>query len=125
MSHEEVLDGLHASEAYEAVSLNAPRPSDDEAGATYLDAIGDNDHRLELVDGAATIFAAAEELPEREREILYLRFAKDLTQTEIAERIGVSQMQISRLLRKSLQRLRELTDDTRSRSLSTRASARS
>ena len=53
----------------------------------------------------ATIFAAARHLPRRERQILYLRFGEDLTQTEIAERVGVSQMQVSRLLRKSLQRL--------------------
>jgi RNA polymerase sigma-B factor len=50
-------------------------------------------------------------LPERERRILFLRFGEDLTQSEIADRIGVSQMQVSRLLRRSLQRLRDLTDD--------------
>ena len=92
-------------------SLNAPRPGDDQDGGSYLDAMGGNDHRLELVDQATTIFAAAKDLPERDREILYLRFGKDLTQTEIADRVGVSQMQISRLLRRSLQRLRELTDE--------------
>jgi RNA polymerase sigma-B factor len=110
LSDEEVLDGLQAAEAYDAASLNAPRPGDEEDGGSYLDAMGSNDHRLELVDQATTIFAAAKDLPERDRHILYLRFGQDLTQTEIAERVGVSQMQISRLLRRSLQRLRELTD---------------
>lgn len=111
LSTEEVLDGLHAGEAYDAASLNAPRPGDeDEGGSSYLDTIGTDDERLGRVDDAATIFAAAAELPERERQILYLRFAKDLTQTEIADVIGVSQMQISRLLRKSLSKLRELTE---------------
>jgi RNA polymerase sigma factor (sigma-70 family) len=57
------------------------------------------------------VFAAAQHLPERERRILYLRFGEDLTQAEIARRIGVSQMQVSRLLRKSVQRLRDLTQE--------------
>jgi len=61
-----------------------------------------------MVDEQATIFAAAQRLPERERQILFLRFSEDLTQTEIADRVGVSQMQVSRLLRRSLQRLRDL-----------------
>lgn len=111
-SSEEVIDGLQAAEAYDTVSLDAPRMGGGgEAVATRLDAIGGEDQRLTSVDDQATIFAAAQHLPRREREILYLRFGEDLTQTEIADRIGVSQMQISRLLRRSLQRLREMTDD--------------
>ncbi len=81
------------------------------APVSRLEAIGDEDDRLERVDEQATIFAAAQHLPERERQILFLRFSEDLTQTEIADRVGVSQMQVSRLLRRSLQRLRELTDE--------------
>ena len=108
---EEVLDGLQTGEAYDTVSLDAPRPATASGTANRLDAIGDQDDRLELVDEQATIFAAAQHLPERERQILFLRFSEDLTQTEIAERVGVSQMQVSRLLRRSLQRLRELTDE--------------
>jgi RNA polymerase sigma-B factor len=61
-----------------------------------------------MVDDQTTVFAAAALLPERERKILYLRFGEDLTQAEIAEQVGVSQMQVSRLLRKSVRRLREL-----------------
>ena len=111
MSQEEVLDGLQTAEAYGAVSLDAPLSSDDDEEASRLDAIGHADERLELVDDHATIFAAARHLPTREREILYLRFGEDLTQSEIADRVGVSQMQVSRLLRRSLHRLRELTED--------------
>ncbi len=111
MSVEEVLDGLQTAEAYDAISLDAPLAGDEDGTSTRLDAIGDADQRLELVDEQATIFAAARHLPRRERQILYLRFGEDLTQTEIAERVGVSQMQVSRLLRRSLQRLRDLTDD--------------
>jgi len=110
MTEEEVLDGLQTAEAYDAISLDAPLQSDD-GSSSRLESIGNADKQLELVDDHATIFAAAKHLPQRERQILYLRFNEDLTQTEIAERVGVSQMQVSRLLRKSLHRLRELTDD--------------
>ncbi len=108
LSEEEVLDGLQIADAYDAISLDAPL-TDDDGTTSRIDTIGDEDDRLDLVDDQATIFAAARHLPRRERQILFLRFGEDLTQTEIAERIGVSQMQVSRLLRKSLQRLRDLT----------------
>lgn len=113
ISQEEVLDGLQTAEAYDAISLDAPVQSDDEGSTSRLEAMGGVDARLGLVDEQATIFAAARHLTRREREIIYLRFSEDLTQTEIADRVGVSQMQVSRLLRKSLQRLRDLTDDRR------------
>jgi RNA polymerase sigma-B factor len=111
MTEEEVLDGLQTADAYDAISLDAPMAGDDAEMSTRLEVIGAEDERLELVDTQATIFAAAKHLPARERQILYLRFGEDLTQSQIAERIGVSQMQVSRLLRRSLQRLRDLTDD--------------
>jgi RNA polymerase sigma-B factor len=111
MSEEEVLDGLQTADAYDAISLDAPMASDDDETSTRLEVIGAEDERLELVDTQATVFAAARHLAPREREILYLRFGEDLTQSQIAVRVGVSQMQVSRLLRRSLQRLRALTDD--------------
>jgi RNA polymerase sigma-B factor len=111
LSQEEVLDGLQTAEAYGALSLDAPVVGDEDGTPSRLEAIGDEDERLELVDRHVTIFAAAKCLPERERRILFLRFGEDLTQSEIAERVGVSQMQVSRLLRRALQRLRDLTDD--------------
>ena len=111
LSDEQVLDGLQIAEAYDAVSLDAPPASDAGGAASRLETIGEQDELLELIDDAATIFAAARHLPERERQVLYLRFGEDLPQTEIARRIGVSQMQVSRLLRRSLARLRELTAD--------------
>lgn len=113
MSQEEVLDGLQVAEAYDAVSLDAPLGGDEEDAASRLDVLGRTDEDLDRVDTHATVFAAARHLPRREREILYLRFSEDLTQSEIAIRLGVSQMQVSRLLRRSLDRLRELTDDRR------------
>jgi RNA polymerase sigma-B factor len=109
-SEEEVLDGLQTGEAYDTVSLDAPRGGDDETDRR-LDTLGGDDARLGLIDDQATVFAAAQRLPERERRILYLRYGEDLTQAEIAEQVGVSQMQVSRLLRKSVQRLRDLIQD--------------
>ena len=112
LSEEEVLEWLQTAEAYEALSLDAPPPSSGgETDGSRLELIGERDDALELVDETVTVFAAARHLPKRERQVLYLRFGEDLPQTDIAERIGVSQMQVSRLLRRSLQRLRELTDD--------------
>ena len=109
-SSEEVLDGLQVSEAFDTVSLDAPRPSDGDSPASRLEAIGEQDERMDMIDDQVTIFTAAAGLPRREREILFLRFSEDLTQTEIAERVGVSQMQVSRLLRSSLQKLREVCE---------------
>lgn len=111
LSQEDVLDGLQAAEAYGAVSLDAPLTGDDDEDSSRLDALGAEDARLLLVDDQASIFAAARHLPAREREILYLRFGEDLTQSEIADRVGVSQMQVSRLLRRSLQRVRDLAGE--------------
>jgi RNA polymerase sigma-B factor len=110
LSYEEVLDGLETTQAYATVSLDAPRPTEDESSGSYGDSIGQHDGTLALVDDSVTVSAAIKHLPIRERQVLHLRFAEDLTQTEIAERIGVSQMQVSRLLRRSLQSLREKAD---------------
>jgi RNA polymerase sigma-B factor len=110
LSEEEVIDGLLAGHAYSSVSLDTPRPSEDDRGLTYVETLGEEDHDLELVDAVATTSEAIKQLPLRERRVLKLRFVDDLTQTEIADRIGVSQMQISRLLRRSLARLQALTE---------------
>jgi RNA polymerase sigma-B factor len=115
ISQEEVLEGLQTAEAFDAVSLDAPFSVEGDDLSSRAESLGEDDSRLELVDVQATIFAAAKHLPRREREILYLRFGEDLTQSQIATRLGISQMQVSRLLRRSLQRLRELTDDRQHR----------
>jgi RNA polymerase sigma-B factor len=106
ISSDEVLEGLQTAHAYETVSLDAPQPSDQES-ASRIETIGGVDSRLERVDEQITVYAAARRLPRREREILYLRFGEDLTQMEIAARVGVSQMHVSRLLRRSLTRMRD------------------
>ena len=109
MDIEEVIDALQAIQAYEALSLDAPRPGADDDVMAYGDAVGREDERFELVELDATISAVLEHVPPRERLILRMRFVEDLTQTEIAARIGISQMQVSRLLRRSLDQLRALT----------------
>jgi RNA polymerase sigma-B factor len=109
---EQVLDAMQAIQAYESLSLDAPRPGSDDEGTTYGDAMGGEDERYELVELDATVVAALEHIPARERAMLHMRFVEDLTQTEIAARVGLSQMQISRLLRRSLDQLRALTRDS-------------
>jgi RNA polymerase sigma-B factor len=110
---EEILDALQAIQAYETLSLDAPRPGATDEVLLYADGLGREDERYELVELDATITAVLGRVPERERLILRMRFVEDLTQTEIAARVGVSQMQVSRLLRRSLDQLRALTRDTR------------
>jgi RNA polymerase sigma-B factor len=109
-SVEEVLSAMEASLAYEAVSLEAQRSAGDAEGDTYADSIGADDERFELVEYGATIAPTLNALPGRDRLVLHLRFVEDLTQSQIAERIGVSQMQVSRLIRRALTRLRTVAD---------------
>jgi RNA polymerase sigma-B factor len=105
---EDVIDALQAIQAYETLSLDAPRPGADGDVVAYGDSVGRDDERYELVELDATVSAVLGHIPPREREILRMRFVEDLTQTEIAERVGISQMQVSRLLRRSLEQLRTL-----------------
>jgi RNA polymerase sigma-B factor len=107
-SVEDVLGAMEAAQAYEAVSLDSERGSRTDAGAdTFADGIGEADERYDLVEYGASIAPAVRALSARDRLILHLRFVDDMTQSQIAERIGVSQMQVSRLIRRSLSRLRE------------------
>jgi RNA polymerase sigma-B factor len=108
---EQVLDALGALHAYETFSLDAPRPGAvGEEAVSYGDSMGREDERYELVELDATITAVLKEIAPRERLILRMRFVEDLTQTEIAARMGISQMQVSRLLRRSLDELRVLAN---------------
>jgi RNA polymerase sigma-B factor len=106
----EVLDAIQAADAYTSVSLDKPASGQEGDGASFAETHGEDDARYELLEDDLAIRAAAELLSPRERRLLHLRFARGMTQTEIAERIGVSQMQVSRLLRKTLAHLRELAD---------------
>jgi len=104
---EEVLEALDAASAYTPATLDAPYWGDDDGSRTLGDTLGTVDGRFELVELGNTVAPAYRALPEREREILRLRFVEDLTQSEVARRLGISQMHVSRLLRRSLDRLGE------------------
>jgi RNA polymerase sigma-B factor len=103
---EQVLEAMEAATAYEATSLDAPRLVTDEDGMwTYADSLAAEDPGYERVELGEALRGSISALPERERLILRLRFECDMTQAEIAERVGISQMHVSRLLRRSLDRL--------------------
>ena len=107
LSPEEILEAMEAASAYDAISLEEQRSeSSDPQEPTYADSLGSEEERYELVEYGATIAPTMKALSERERLILHLRFVEDLTQSEIADRIGVSQMHVSRLIRRALARLR-------------------
>ena len=110
LSTEQVLEAMEAAGAYRAVSLDRPRSDDDEDGESYADAFGVEDPGFGLAEASATVERLMRSLSEREREVLRLRFEEDLTQSEIGQRVGVSQMHVSRLIRQSLVRLREAAD---------------
>ncbi len=110
LSVEEIHEALQTARVYDVMSLDAPRSNEDGESQSYGESIGHLDGRYELIELDATISSALSEIPERERRILHMRFVQELTQTQIAERVGISQMQVSRLLRRSLERLRALTD---------------
>jgi RNA polymerase sigma-B factor len=105
LSSREVSEALQAAGAYDAVSLDAFRVNDGNDGETYGETIGLEDHRFELVDLGQSIAPTLQALPDRDRRILRMRFVEDLTQAQIAERVGVSQMHVSRLIRRTLTRL--------------------
>jgi RNA polymerase sigma-B factor len=110
LSVEEVLDSLETAAAHHSSSLDVPRDDGEGESGTLAEAFGEEDVRFELIEAGATIAAAARQLSARERQVLALRFVDDLTQTQIAKTIGVSQMQVSRILRRAVARLRELTE---------------
>jgi RNA polymerase sigma-B factor len=103
---EQVVEALQAAGARDAASLDQPLVGvDGEAGESLGSAIGAADDGFDLVEHRATISPLLRALPQRDREMLFMRFAHDMTQTEIAERLGCSQMQVSRLLRRAIERL--------------------
>ena len=106
-TEESVLEGLEIAQAYNFTSLDAPIDSDDGGSTTFADQLGAEDEQLENLEYRASLAPEMEKLPERERRILYLRFFKGMTQSEIAGRLGISQMHVSRLLNRTLIRLRD------------------
>ena len=102
---EEIVEGIESSNAYSTLSLDATDDSED-GPSSMLNAIGIDDAGLEHVEIRESIKPLLEQLEPREKKILLLRFFKNLTQSQIAEEIGVSQMHVSRLLTRTLEQLR-------------------
>jgi RNA polymerase sigma-B factor len=109
-STEQVLEAREAAAAYRAVSLDRPRDEEEDDATGIADSVGAEDPGFSLAEDAATVQRLMRVLTEREREVLRLRFEEDLTQSEIGERVGVSQMHVSRLIRQSIARLREVAE---------------
>jgi RNA polymerase sigma-B factor len=107
---EQVLEAREAAAAYRAVSLDRPRDDEEEENAGIADSVGIEDPGFSVAEDAATVERLMRVLTDREREVLRLRFEEDLTQSEIGERVGVSQMHVSRLIRQSVARLREVAE---------------
>lgn len=102
---EEVAEAMEARQAYASSSMDKRSP--DGTGLPLHDRLEDEDMHLILADDRVVVERAIMELPERQRKILHLRFNEDMTQSEIAEQIGISQMHVSRLLSAALRQLRE------------------
>ncbi len=104
-TEEEVLEAMEASTLYRLASIDAERSSDDPQQTGVGARLGEEDDDLCSVEDRTLVSQLLEQLPARQQEILYLRFFRGLTQSEIAERVGISQMHVSRLLTKSLTEL--------------------
>ncbi|WP_428342049.1 RNA polymerase sigma factor SigF [Mycobacterium sp.] len=107
MDRAEVIEGLVAGSSYNTLSIDSGGGSGDEEARAIADTLGDVDTGLERIENREALRPLLEGLPERERTVLVLRFFDSMTQTQIAERVGISQMHVSRLLAKSLARLRD------------------
>ena len=106
LPREEILEGLEAAGAYRSSSLDSLLDAAGSGGAALADVIGAADAELDRVEFRTTLAPLLQKLPERERTILKLRFFAGMTQSQIAQQIGLSQMHVSRLLSRTLIRLR-------------------
>ena len=107
---EEIIEGMESSNAYATLSLDATDDGE-ETGGSMLDALGIEDPDLEHVEVRESIKPMLDQLEPREKRILVLRFFKNMTQTQIAEEIGISQMHVSRLLTRTLDQMRVAMQD--------------
>ncbi|GHH48317.1 RNA polymerase sigma factor SigF [Streptomyces candidus] len=108
MEEEEIVEGLVASNGYTAGSIDIPLDDGSESGSqTLADRLGDTDADLEIVENVQALKPLIEELDERDKQILSMRYGAEMTQSQIGAELGVSQMQVSRLLTRITKRLRE------------------
>ena len=107
IDREEIVEGLIAGSSYNTLSIDGGSSSGTEEAPAIADTLGDLDANLDQIENREALRPLLASLPERERTVLLLRFFESMTQTQIAERVGISQMHVSRLLAKSLARLRD------------------
>ena len=111
---EEVLEALESGRAYTSLSLSAGSGGgDDDGELDPLESLGTEEHQYEVSEDRAVLAPGFRVLDERERKILHLRFFEGLTQSQIAQQVGISQMHVSRLIRRSLEKIREEIAATR------------
>jgi RNA polymerase sigma-B factor len=106
-SEEDVLEALESSQAYTTVSLSSPGGSGEDGELDPLESLGELEHEYEVSEDRAVLAPGLDVLDERERRIVYLRFWEGLTQSQIAAQVGISQMHVSRLIRRALEKVRE------------------
>ena len=109
-SVDEVLEAMESSSAYSSVPLEGGSSSEDEESASVIDHYVTEDADLAASDDRIVLEEAIADFSPREQEVIHMRFVEGLTQVEIAERLGVSQVQVSRLLRRTLRRIQEKID---------------
>ena len=107
VEEEEVLEAHESGRAYSSLSLSAGGGQDDDGDLDPLESIGTEEHAYEVSEDRAVLAPGFRVLDDRERKILHLRFFKGLTQSQIAQQVGISQMHVSRLIRRSLEKIRE------------------
>jgi RNA polymerase sigma-B factor len=113
VEEEEVLEALETGQAYSTLSLSAPSSGDDNEDLDPLESLGELEPEYEVSEDRAVLAPGLRVLDERERKILHLRFYDGLTQSQIAQQVGISQMHVSRLIRRSLEKMRaEIATDT-------------
>ena len=109
VTDEEVLEALESGRAYTSLSLSAGSGGHDEDGELDpLESLGTEEHQYEVSEDRAVLEPGFRVLDARERKILHLRFFEGLTQSQIAQQVGISQMHVSRLIRRSLEKIREV-----------------
>jgi RNA polymerase sigma-B factor len=107
VTDEEVLEALESGRAYTSLSLSAGSNHDEDGELDPLESLGTEEHEYEVSEDRAVLEPGFRVLDERERKILHLRFYEGLTQSQIAQQVGISQMHVSRLIRRSLEKIRE------------------
>ncbi|MFR8956882.1 MAG: SigB/SigF/SigG family RNA polymerase sigma factor, partial [Collinsella intestinalis] len=107
---DEVLEAMESSSAYSSVSLEAPSGADDDDTPSVIDRYATEDSDLAFTDDRIIIEEALASFSPRERDVIEMRFLKGMTQIEIAEKLGISQVQVSRLLRRTLKKIQDKID---------------